>query len=90
MQVNFSENAMITAHKEVQAAHWHHAQTTLFITHTWINNTTQFSMVVVLDDLNHTKESIIIFMTSIFWSLQPKFPSTETVDNFSDEPTSQF
>ena len=90
LQVDFSENATITAQKEVQAAHWHHAQATIFTTHAWINNSTQFSMVVISDDLNHTKYSIFIFMHCIFRSLRAKFPSIETIDVFSDGPTSQF
>lgn len=32
LQVDFSENATIMAQKEVQAAHWHHTQATLFTT----------------------------------------------------------
>ena len=45
LQADFSENVTIAVHKEVQAAHWHHAQATIFTTHTRINNTTNFSMV---------------------------------------------
>ena len=56
LQVNFSENATILAQKEVQAAHWHHAQATVFTAHAWIDSTTNFSMVVTSDDLNHTKQ----------------------------------
>lgn len=62
LYVDFSENVTIAAQKEVQAAHWHHAQATIFTSHTWINNTTNFSMVAILDDLNHTKYSIFVFM----------------------------
>lgn len=87
LQVDFSENAMIAAQKEVQAAHWHHAQATIF---TRINNATNFSMLVISDDLNHTKYSIFVFMQCIFQSLRAKFPSIETVNVFSNGPTSQF
>ena len=52
--------------KEVQAAHWHHAQATIFTTYTWINNATNFRMVVISDDLKHTKHSIFVFMQCIF------------------------
>ena len=57
LQVDFSENATIAAQKEVQAAHWYHAQATIFTTYAWINNATNFSMVVISDDLNHMKHS---------------------------------
>ena len=90
LQVDFSENPTIAAQKEIQAAHWHHAQATIFTTHAWINNATNFSMVVISDDLNHTKYSIFIYMQCIFRSLQAKFPSIQTVNVFSDGPTSQF
>ena len=36
LQIDFSENAMTVAQKEVQSAHWHHPQTTLFTAHAWI------------------------------------------------------
>ena len=53
LQVDFSENAMIVAQKEVQSAHWHHPQATLFSAHAWINNDNNFIMVIISDDLNH-------------------------------------
>ena len=90
LQVDFSENATIAAQKEVQAAHWHHSQATIFTTHAWINNATNFSMVVISDDLNHTKYSIFAFMQCIFQALRVKFPSIESINVFSDGPTSQF
>lgn len=40
---NFSIKATIAAQKEVQAAHWHHTQTTIFTSHAWINNATPIS-----------------------------------------------
>ena len=90
LQVNFLENATITAQKEVQAAHWHHGQATVFTTHAWIDSTTNFSMVVISDDLNHTKYSIFVFMQCILQRLREKFPHIEYVNVFSDGPTSQF
>ena len=47
LQVDFSENVMIVAQKEVQSAHWHHPQATLFTAHAWINNDNNFSMVII-------------------------------------------
>ena len=71
LQVDFSENATIAAQKEVQAAHWHHAQATIFTTHAWINNATNFSMVVISDDFNHNKVQHFHFHAVYF----PKSPS---------------
>ena len=31
LQVHFSENATIAAQKEIQSAHWHHAQATILL-----------------------------------------------------------
>ena len=41
------------------SCHRHHVQATVFTTHAWIDS---ISMVVILDDLNHTKYSIFVFM----------------------------
>ena len=75
LQVDFSENATIVAQKEVQSAHWHHPQATVFTAHAWINIDNNFSMVIILDDLNHTKYCIFVFLQIIFRSLRVKFPS---------------
>lgn len=48
--------------KRKQAAHWHHAQAMIFTNHTWINNLTNFSMVVTSDDLNHMKLITFVFI----------------------------
>ena len=90
LQVDFSENATIAAQKEVQAAHWHHSQATLFTTHAWINKDTNFSMVVISDDLDHTKYSIFVFMQHVLHSLKVKFSTISSINIFSDGPTSQF
>ena len=46
LQVDFYENTTIAAQK-VQVAYWHHSQATIFTTHTWIKNATNFSIVVI-------------------------------------------
>ena len=90
LQVDFSENATIASQREVQAAHWHHAQVTLFTSHAWIDNLTSSSIVVISDDLTHSKHSIFAFMQCIFRNLTTKFSNIKTVNVFSDGPTSQF
>ena len=57
LQVDFSENATIASQCEVQSAHWNHGQATFFKAHAWIKRDTLEgqSMVIVSDDLNHTK-----------------------------------
>ena len=63
LQVGFSENATI-ARREIQSAHWNHGQATLFKVHAWIRHygSDTCSIVIVSDDLNHTKHSVYIFM----------------------------
>ena len=73
LQVDFSENATIASQREVQSAHWNHGQATLFTAHAWIkagSGDTEpaegRSMVIVSDELNHTKYSIYVFMQHFF------------------------
>ena len=69
LQVDFSENATIAVQKEIQSAHWHHAQATIFTAHAWINNDTHFSMVVISDDLNHTKKPAFLCLCSVLFKV---------------------
>ena len=73
LQVDFSENATIVAQKEVQSAHWHHPQATLFTAHAWINNDNNFSMVIISDDLNHTKYCIFVLCSAFFEAFERNF-----------------
>ena len=97
LQVDFSENATIASQREVQSAHWNHGQATLFTAHAWIkagSGDTEpaegRSMVIVSDELNHTKYSIYVFMQHVFRYLKTTFPNIEQINVFSDGPTSQF
>ena len=92
LQVDFSENATIASQREIQSAHWNHGQATLFTAHAWIKHdgSDTCSMVIVSDDLNHTKHSVYVFMQRILTHLKASYPGIETIDIFSDGPTSQF
>ena len=95
LQVDFSENVTIVSQWEIQSAHWNHGQATL---HGWIKAESKEtvaesrSMVIVSDDLNHTKYSIYVFMQHVFRYLKATFPgpNIEHINIFSDGPTSQF
>ena len=63
LEVDFSENATIVAQKEVQSAHWHHPQATLFTAHAWINNDNNFSMVII----STTPNTAFLFICSVFF-----------------------
>ena len=75
LQVDFSENATIASQWEVQSTHWNHGQATLFTAHAWIkagSGDTEPaegpSMVIVSDELNHTKYSICVLCSTFFAS----------------------
>ena len=90
IQVDYSENATIVAQREIQSAHWCHSQATLFTVHAWLSGVDGESMVIISDDLNHTKQSVYVCMQAVFTYLRGKYPHIEHVNVFSDGPTSQF
>ena len=67
LQVDFSENATITAQREVQAVHWCHIQVTVFTAHAWINEGVNLNIVIMSDDPNHTKYSVYTYMHFNLW-----------------------
>jgi len=77
LQVDFSENATIMSQSEVQSAHWCHGQVTLFTAHAWIEMHKTENIVLISDDLNHTKHSIYIYMERIIALLKQKYPLIE-------------
>ena len=90
LQVDFSENATIASQREIQSAHWSHAQATIFTAHAWIGTDSTESFVLVSDDLNHSKQSVYTYMQYIFNHLKSKFPNMKILDIFSDGASSQF
>ena len=90
LQVDFSENATLACQNEIQSAHWQHPQATLFTAHAWINTEERESIVIVSDDLEHTKLAIYTFMSTIFSILREKYPDFDQINIFSDGPSSQF
>ena len=70
LQVYFSQN-------EVQSAHWCHGQATLFTAHAWIEKDKIENIVLISDDLNHTKHSIYVYMERIIALLKQKYPLIE-------------
>ena len=91
LQVDFSENAAIATQREIQAAHRNHCQVTLFTAHAWIkHDSVSCSMVMVSDELSHTKPSVYIFMQHIFSHIKTLDPLVEQIHIFSDGASSQF
>ena len=91
LKVDFSENAslFLLMQNKIQSAHWNHSQATLFTAHAWINQDCNKSIVIISDDLNHTKNTVHTFMSFLYNQLNGN-PSIETINIFSDRAASQF
>ena len=90
LQVDSSENATIMSQREVQSAHWSHAQATLFTAHVWIDGGKEESIILISDDLDHSKVSVYAFMGHLFRHLKSTHEGITTINIFSDGPSSQF
>ena len=62
----------------------------LFAAHAWINQDCKESIVIISDDLNHTKNAVYTFMSFLYNHLTTKYPTIETINTFSDGAASQF
>ena len=88
LQVDFFENATIASQREIQSAHWSHSQATIFTAHIWVKDKSKESIVIVSDNLDHSKQSIIICLHAVHLKL--KCPHIKILDVFSDGAGSQF
>ena len=89
IQVDFSENYTAEYQDEVQSAHWHQTQITLFTVAVWTKNNCD-SSVIVSDTLVHDKNVVATFMSTIVNQVVEKFPQVKVIDIFSDGAASQF
>ena len=90
LQVDFSDDASIVYQNEIQSAHWGHGQATMFTAYAWIANDVKEGIVLVSDNVNHTKHSVYVFMNWILQQLKSKYPDIEMINIFSDGASSQF
>ena len=92
LQLDFSENASLQNQDAVQACHWHHGQATIFTACAWTDNENDKSesMVVVSDDLQHSKIGVYSYVTYILNHLKENYPSIKCIDVFYDGASSQF
>lgn len=89
IQEDFAENASTVYQDEVQSAYFNHGQVTVFTCCVWLENDT-ISIVVISDDLTHTKYSVWTFQKAICNELKRKFPQLESITIFTDGCTGQF
>lgn len=90
LQGDFSENASLLEQNEIQSAHWHHKQATLFVCYAWIEKQKEQGIVLVSDCLDHSKLSIYKYVDFILSYLKEKHVSITNVDIFSDGTAAQF
>ena len=101
LQVDFLKNASLQNQNEIQSCYWSHGQATIFTGYAWIkaenndNDNLQLqpiseSVVIVSDDLQHTKVAIYEYMTYSFTYLTTKYPEIKKLHVSSDGASSQF
>jgi len=95
VHVDFSENYTCMQQDEIQAAHWHQQQITLFPVAIWTRdssgNIVCTSHVIVSNDLSHEKKSISVFLDTVLNTfVKLRHPDVTEVFLFSDGPSSQF
>ena len=95
VQVDFAENYSCKHQDEIQSPHWNQQQITLFTVAVWTineaNDITCESHVIVSDDLEHEKTSVVVFMSTVLETLvKQKHPEVTKAYIFSDGPSSQF
>lgn len=86
LQVDFAENYTCVAQDEIQSAHWHQRQVSLFTAALWHSGELH-PIVLVSDNLVHAKETVVAYMSQV---LEQVPESVTEVSIWSDGPASQF
>ena len=81
------ENYSTFYQDEIQSAHWHKNQITVFTVAFWQNGECQ-PAVVISDDVSHSKDSVLVFLDTLLTSLLQS--DTNILQVWSDGPSSQF
>lgn len=89
IQVDFAENASLTAQNQIQSAHWRERHVTVFTCVIWSTSKTE-SLVIISDDLDHSKYAVWTFLKLIGNFIQEEFPQVDHLIIFSDNAASQF
>jgi hypothetical protein len=71
VQVDFSENYASQYQDEIQSAHWHCIQVTVFTCVAWIGSESR-SYAIVSDYLNHDKYAVYKFLSVILSDLKAR------------------
>ena len=85
--MDFAENFSTLWQDEVQSAHWHKKQVTIFTPVFWYQNSCS-SAVIVSDDLSHSKEYILVL---VYCLLSKHIESSvKILQVWTDGPSNQF
>ncbi|XP_033120803.1 uncharacterized protein LOC117119932, partial [Anneissia japonica] len=92
MQVDFAENFTIIQQNEIQSAHFHHTQVTLFTACVYTGTADEniHSYTLVSDDIRHGKHQVAVFLDYLISDIKAKYTNLETMSVFSDGAASQF
>ena len=89
LQMDFSENYTASYQDEIQSAHWHQKQITVFTAVLWIAERCE-SYAIISDSLDHNKEAVCAFLCKILDDVQEKYPAIKKIHIFTDGAASQF
>ena len=86
LQVDFSDNYTCMYQDEIQSAHWQQHQVSMLTVALW-HSRTLHSRVIVSDNLNHSKETVVAYVDMILETIPA---SVKSLSIWSDGPASQF
>ena len=87
LQTDVAENCSTFWQDEVQSAHWHKNQITVFIAALW-QSVSCASAMVVSDDRSHSRDCVIVFLEHLIKQILNE--NIAALHIWSDGPSSQF
>ncbi len=89
IQMDFAENVSTLYQDEIQAAHWHKRQITVF-TIRIKHRKTPLSWIIVTDLNTHDKHTVAAFLFAVITTILSSMPTAKTIRIWTDGPSSQF
>ena len=91
LQMDFSENFSIQQQNEIQSAHWHHDQLTVYTIMMW-HRQSKLPWVIISDNLSHDKFAVTAFLKVILDEIKSSesFKEVQEVRVWTDGPSSQY
>ncbi len=89
LQVDFAENYTAAYQDQIQSAHWHQKQVTVFPSVLWSDGDHE-SYAIVSDSLEHDNRSVATFVSKIVEGIKMKHLAMKEIHIFRDRAASQF